>query len=243
MSIGVDLEKDLLINMRELSAAEQDEIRIFSAIYINQYEKIKADKIQALENSISEQIKFYGKKKENYEIDIKQILENYAKNMDVIIGQYNQYFCAILKDLQDIQNNQKIAFANEKICIRSKDEGRRVAVEQKIINYEIVIEECKRQLEICKLQLKDKLEEIFSTKDKQLSKGKTNVFHKFGNLFSGKSKVENFVIKTSYKEMEDLLVRVVEDVKKIEEEMIKNIAIIKDAITQTQTSFNEMIEG
>ena len=163
--------------------------------------------------------------------------------MDVIIGQYNQYFCAILKDLQDIQNNQKIAFANEKICIRSKDEGRRVAVEQKIINYEIVIEECKRQLEICKLQLKDKLEEIFSTKDKQLSKGKTNVFHKFGNLFSGKSKVENFVIKTSYKEMEDLLVRVVEDVKKIEEEMIKNIAIIKDAITQTQTSFNEMIEG
>lgn len=243
MSIGVDLEKDLLINMRELSAAEQDEIRIFSAIYINQYEKIKADKIQALENSISDQIKFYGKKKENYEIDIKQILENYAKNMDVIIGQYNQYFCAILKDLQDIQNNQKIAFANEKICIRSKDEGRRVAVEQKIINYEIVIEECKRQLEICKLQLKDKLEEIFPTKDKQLSKGKTNVFHKFGNLFSGKSKVENFVIKTSYKEMEDLLARVVEDVKKIEEEMIKNIAIIKDAITQTQTSFNEMIEG
>lgn len=243
MSIGVDLEKDLLTNMRELSAAEQDEIRIFSAMYINQYEQIKADRIQALENSISEQIKFYGKKKENYETDMKQILENYAKNMDVIIGQYNQYFCAVLKDLQDIQNNQKIAFANEKICIRSKDEVRRVAVEQKIINYEIVIGECKRQLEACKLQLKVKMEEIFPAKDKQLSKGKASFLHKFGNLFSGKSKVENFVIKTSYKEMENLLTTVVEEVKKIEDEMIKNLAIIKDAIAQTQTSFNEMIEG
>ena len=243
MSIGVDLEKDLLTNMRELSAAEQDEIRIFSAMYINQCEQMKAEKIQALENSLGEQIKFYGKKKENYDIDVKQILENYAKNMDVIIGQYNQYFCAILKDLQDIQNNQKIAFANEKICICSKEEKRREAVEQKIINYEIVLGECKRQLDDCKLQLKAKMEEIFPAKDKQLSKGKASFFHKFGNLFSGKSKVENFVIKASYKEMEDLLARVVEDVKKIEEEMIKNIAIIKDAIAQTQNSINEIIDG
>ena len=65
MSIGVDLEKELLTNMQDLTTAEQDAIRIFSAMYVNSYENIKLTKIQSLENSIAEQIKFYGKKKDN----------------------------------------------------------------------------------------------------------------------------------------------------------------------------------
>ncbi len=243
MSIGVDLEKELLTNMQDLTTAEQDAIRIFSAMYVNSYENIKLTKIQSLENSIAEQIKFYGKKKDDYSASIQPIIDSYTQNIDFIIKQYNTYFCAILNDLQETQNNQKIAFMNEKMCISSKDETKRIAVEQKIMNYEIVLGECRRQLEQCKMQMESKLNEIFYEKDKQLSTGKVSVFQKIMNIFSGKSKVENFVIHSLSVEMNELSTKVNEEVEKLADEMIKNIAIIKDAMMQTQENFSNMLEG
>ena len=61
MNTKVDLENELVNNLQELTTAEQDELRVVSSVYMGEYEKLKADKIKSFQNSLYEQIKFYGK--------------------------------------------------------------------------------------------------------------------------------------------------------------------------------------
>lgn len=243
MNIEIDLEKELMTYLKELTENEQKSIRVFSAMYVNSYEKLKKGKLDSLNKSITEQIQFYGRKKEQYTEKISEIVEKYSNLIDEIIRQYNIWFCTIIAKLQENQNNQKIAIVNEKISISSDDEIKRIASEQKNNNYEIIIEECKKQAKECKTIMENKLNEFFYNKDNGLSLGKTNIFQKIINIFTGKSKVENFVIKSLELEINELSERINNEVQKINNETINNIAIIEDAIMQTQNVFSRMIKG
>ena len=145
--------------------------------------------------------------------------------------------------LQDTQNNQKIAIVNIKFSITLKDEVKRKASESKKENYEIVMQECVRQLSSCKDEMAHKINEIFLSKDKQLSTGKQSIFEKIKNCFLGKQKIENFVIQPVEVELIRLEDTLSSELANINEETIMNIAVIKDARMQTQTIFNNMLKG
>ena len=241
MNIEADLEKELMTYLKELTDNEQNSIRVFSAMYMNSYEKIKNEKIKSLDKSMTEQIKFYGGKKDHYLTKINEITEKYSNLIDEIINSYNTWFCAIISNLQKNQNNQKIAIVNEKISIGSEDEKKRIASEYKVNNYEIIIQECKKQAKDCKNNMENKLNGIFYNKDNGLSLGKVNFLQKIINIFTSKSKIEKFVIKSQEFEIEKLSEKINNEVQEIGKETINQIAIIEDAIMQTQNIFSNML--
>lgn len=242
MKVSPNLEKEFISTLRELNNKEQDAIRIFSAIYVNSYENLKRDKAESLEKSITEQIKFYGRKKDEYLLTINQMVEQYTELMERVISSYNIYFCVLLNKLQDAYNNQKIAMTNAKLSIDSDNEVKKAASEYKVNNYEIVIQECKRQLEECKMNMEKNLNEIFYSRDKGLSLGKVNILQKIINLLTGKAKVNNFVILSLNREMEELETIVNRENERIEQKTMNRVAMIEDAILQTQTIFNNMLK-
>lgn len=237
-----NLEKEFMTNLRELTDNEQDATKVFSAMYINSYEKIKSEKLESLNKSIIGQIEFYGRKKNEYSSDMEIISNKYSEAIDKIIGEYNTWFCAILNKLQEAYNNQKIAMTNVKLSIDLNNEVKKAASEYKINNYEIVEQECKSQLKECKEKMENKLNEIFYSRDKSLSTGKNNIFQKIINIFSGKSKVNNFVINSLNKELDELNKKVDNECERINTETINKIAVIEDAILQTQTIFKNMLK-
>lgn len=243
MNAKVDLENELLNNLQELTNAEQDELRVVSSVYMDQYERLKAQKIKSFQNSLYEQIKFYGKNPDLYEKQINQFLQKYENMLDLLIKEYNTRFIAVNNELQDTQNNQKIAIVNIKFSITLKDEIKRKASESKKDNYEIVMQECVKQLSSCKDEMVGKINEIFLNKDKQLSIGKQSIWEKVKNRFLGKQKIESFVIQPVEVELIRLEDTIHNELTNINEETIMNIAVIKDARMQTQKIFNNMLKG
>lgn len=242
MSINPSLEKELMNDLRELNQNEQDAIRVFYAMYENSCEKLKNEKLESLEKSLIEQIKFYGRKKDEYSEDIRQITEKYTSLIEQMAQAYHTWLGAIILDLQDVYNNQKIAIANAKVSIGLSHEGKKLASEEKINNYEIVAQECKRQMADCKDKMNSHLNEIFYEKDKSLSTKKGNIFQKFMNIFSGKSKVNHFVIAAMNQEINDLEDKVKAECENMENWVIEQIAMLENAILQTQELFNNRLK-
>ena len=172
------LEEELMNNLRELTNDEQDQIKVFSAMYLKSNENIKKEKVESLEKSIIGQIEFYGRKKSNYSESIEQICNKYAVSIDKIIEQYDIWYCAILDKIQESYNNQKITITNTKISIDTENELNYVASDNKVTNYEIVIQECKKQLRECKSGMESKLNDLFFSRDKSLAVRKANIFQK-----------------------------------------------------------------
>ncbi len=243
MNTKVSLENELVNNLQELTTAEQDELRVVSSVYIDEYEKLKTEKIKSFENNLYEQIRFYGKNPDLYQKQINGFLKKYEAMLDLLIKEYNTRFIAVNNELQDTQNNQKIAIVNIKFSITFNDEIKRKASESKKDNYEIVMQECVRQLSSCKDEMIGKINEIFYNKDKQLSTGKQSIFEKMKNRFFGKQKIENFVIQPVEIELVRLEDTINNELTNINEETVMNIAVIKDARMQTQKIFNNMLKG
>ena len=237
-----ELEIELMQDLKELSNREQDEIKIYSALFINTCENLEKKKVNLLEKSISNQIKFYGRRIENYSQEIQDILNRYQSLFEKISNIYITWFVAILKDLQNTYDNQKIAITNCKTSIDFMNEVKKEALMYKIDNYEDVIQECKRQLKNCRNDMKNELNETFYNKTNALSVRKPNIFQKILNLFVGKNKVKNFVIDSLNVEINQLEETVNSKVQKIEDEVVNNVAIIEDAIIQTKTIYKDMLE-
>ena len=242
MDTEFNLERKLVSELNELSYAEEKEIKITSSIYIDEYEELKNEKINSFKNSVNDQIRFYGRNPSEYAKEIENLTKKYSELINMIIKEYNTRFIAINNELQDTQSNQKIAIVNIKFGIKFKDDVKIRASENKKDNYEIVLGECSRQLDSCKDEMIQKVNEIFYSKDKQLSLPKTSILEKIKNIFTGKAKVENFLLNSVEVELNQLENSVSTELKNVSEETILNLAIIKDARQQTQEIFNEMLK-
>ena len=242
MDDKIALEKELVSEMTELTDSEEKEIKVISSIYINEYQELKNQKIDSFSRSIKQQIAFYGRDPYEYIKQIDKLTEKYSKLVDLMIKEYNTRYIAINNELQDTQSNQKIAIVNIKFGIRLKDDKKIKASQNKKENYEIILGECSRQLEGCKDEMVKKVNEIFYNKDKQLSINKFNIFERIKNIFTGKSKVENFLLQSLEVELEQLEDSVSNELKNVSKQTIFNLAIIKDARIQTQKIFNEMLK-
>ena len=243
MSTKAEMEKDLMINLHNLSSFEQNEFKILIAIYTTLYENLKKDKINDFKNSIESQIKFYSGKLSDYSDKISQVVSKYELLINKILIEYNTRFIALMNEIQNTESNQKIAITNMKLSIELKSEKKYNAVNVKRNNYEIVLQECFNQLENCKYELKNKLNEIFYNRNNQLAIKKNNIFQKIINLFTGKQNIDKFVFDAVDMEIKKLEETVENEIYKINIETIQNVAIIKNAQMQTQNIFNQMLRG
>ena len=235
-----ELEKNLMENIRELSNIEQQEIKVYIAEIINLSEKIKKEKIQMLEKSIAQQIRFYGKKEDVYKKEIENIVKKYENLIQKVNDLYIVWFLAIISELQKIYDNQKISMTNCKLAIDIEDEIKKTASEYKINNYEIVIKECKKQLKDCKISMNYKINEMFCNKLNPLCERKNNIFEKIINIFVGKSKIKKFVIDSFNFEINKIEKEINNQTQAINEETVKNVAKVEDGIIQTEKVFKNM---
>lgn len=240
--MGVNLEKELVANLNELTGSEQDAIKVFSALYINSCQNLKNEKIALFDENLTQEIEFYGRKREKYLEEIHQMLAQYAELLDAVIRQYDTWVCAVIMDLQKAYNQQKVAIVDVKRSIGLQNKTRRKASEQKMSHYEIVIGECKKQLQDCKWGMENKMNELFSCEEKQLSVVNTNILQKVINLFIGKSRVEQFVIERKQLELEELSMRVKQTCEEIQQETIAQVAIIEDVMQQVQNVFKRALK-
>lgn len=242
MKIKSSLEKKLMTELMNLSNYQQDALKVFVVLHLNACEQFRREKEETFKRLIVERIKFYGRQLGKYESRVDELLKSYSSMIDDVMAEYNRWFCVVVGELQDTWNNQLIAISNCKISIEQEKVRKQLAATSKRQNYEIVIQECWRQLEACSIEMDQKLNEIFYDNDKALSSEKVNIFHKFMNIFTGKSKVENFVFNSLKTELERQK-KVVEETKiSLQEEIVHNVAIIKDAQMQTQRIFKEIME-
>lgn len=237
------LESKLMKSLKALSEAETNAIKILIAMHINRCNKIKKEKNKSFYDGITGQINFYGRTTREYQLQIDNFEKKYSELINTIIDKYDTKFETIINELQSCQNNQKVAIANSKICIDADNLERLKASIEKKNNYEIIIQECVRQLNECEDEMTQKINEIFYNKNNALTIGKQSVFQRFINIFTGKSKVEKFVINSTKNELEQLDNIVQNEVNKIDKKAIFDIAIIKDAQIKTQNIFNKKVVG
>lgn len=232
------LQGELMIKLCELADIEQNELKIAIALYISQYEKYREEKLIDFEKSIEQQILFHGKIKDKQAIRIKELVQKYNELIEKVIVEYNTRFIAIMNEINDTQANHKISMTNLKLSMDFKSDKRKEAAKVKKSNYEIVLQECFRQLSECPSELINKLNQIFRGQSNQLMLKKESFFEKIMYAFSKKR-----VFQKLMKELENLEEQVMKELKLVNQDTIQNIAIIKDAQIQTQDVFNRMLEG
>ena len=236
------LEQDLITNLKELTNLEQNEIKVQSALFMNYCTNLKKAKLEALEENITNQILFYGKKVEKYRKQINLILTDYENMIDQIQNLYTSRLIAIIQKLQGLYDNQKISITNCKIAIDCKDVVKLAASEYKVDNYETLIRECKNQILECINNMEIDISQIFYNQNTAISIKKANLFQKIINLFLGKNKVGNFVLNPLNLEIEQIGSNLPNETTRIEADTLNNIAVLEDGILQTKTIFKDMLE-
>ena len=213
-------------------------MKISIALYVSQYEKCREEKLADFQKSMEQQLLFYGKIKAEQAIRIKELVQKYNELIEKVIVEYNTRFIAIMNEINDTQANHKISMTNMKLSMDFKSDKRKEATKVKKSNYEIVLQECFRQLAECPSELMSKLNQIFRGQSNQLMLKNLSFFEKLKYVFSKKR-----VFQKTMKELEILEEQVTEELKLVNQDTIQNIAIIKDAQIQTQDVFNRMLKG
>ena len=238
----ISLEKDFISVLKELNTLEQDQIKIYSAMFTNSCTNCRDSKINSLSENIYSQIKLYGKSPNKYADKINDILSKYTNLIEQIINQYVTRFIAIINELQKVYSNQKISITNCQLALNAENEVKLSASEYKIDNYEILIQECKNQLIKCQNNMENEINNLFYDKRNSLITKKSNIFQKFLNLFNGNKKVVDFVFNPLNNEIFNLQDAVNNRLQTISDETLDDISIIEDGILKTREIFKNMLK-
>ncbi len=238
----ISLEKDFISTLKELNTIEQDQIKIYSAIFTNTCRSCKEKKINFLAENIYNQITFNGKNPEKYSNRIDGLVSEYNNLIEQILNLYITRFIAILNELQNVYNNQKISITNCKLALDAENEVKLSASEYKIDNYEILIQECKSQLAECKTDMENEINNIFHDIGTSLITKKSNIFQKFFNLINGNKKIVNSVFNPLNNEMHILQDVINNQAQSISNKTLNNIAIIEDGLIKAREIFKNMLK-
>lgn len=238
----ISLEKDFILALKELSTIEQDQIKIYSALFTNSCKNLKDKKMNSLSENIYGQIKFYGKNPNKYTKKINNIMSEYSNLMEQILNLYITKFITIINELQNVYNNQKISITNCKLALEKKNEVKLSASEYKIDNYELLIQECKNQLIECKEDMEKDMNNLFYTKGISLAVKKNNIFQKFLHLFNGNKKITNFVFDPLSVKISSLNNSVATQSQAINDKTLHDVSIIEDGIIKAREIFSNMLK-
>lgn len=244
--------------LSELNDLEITKSKLLTAIFMKTVQRVMDRKMQALEANFEEQAEFYGQDLSDYQEIYDEIRAKYEEQLTQIINQYNQLFMNMQLELQEAECNQKIAITNFKKSSDIKTEAKGVSKKQlvkeyqkkmlaclqKKDNYDVIIEECEKELTQCASQAERKLNSLFGDKGSQISLKEEGMFAKFlnkiKNIFTGKTKFHTYCIEPIHVELEMRENKLPDVMKSIYQEMIYFVAKMRQAKEETNAIFENM---
>lgn len=248
----------IIEKLTDLNQLEKDKAKVMAEIYLKTTQKIVTQKVKSLEENFKDQAKFYGQNLKNYEEIYQKILTKYQEQLEQIINKYNEFYINAQLELQEAECNQKIAITNWK---KSMDNNKKVedsnleeayqkkikACIQKKTNYDVIIQECEKELIACADKMENQVNHLFGDKSSQVSVKDEGAFAKFihsiVNRFNGANKFNMYVIEPLNVEMEVMDGKLPDIQNNIKENTINFVAKIKQAKDETNKIFNNMLEG
>ena len=249
----------LMDKLTQLHELEQKKAQILAAIFTKTTKEIMDKKVQSLQVNFEEQAKFYGQNLERYEDIFDQILLKYKKQLSPIIDKYNGFYINMQLELQEAECNQKIAITNLKKSFDIKQElshkagseiiaeynRKIVACMQKKENYDVIIEECEKEIEECSKNMQDKIDDLFSDKLSQVSiKGKSSFgkfISKIKNKLTGARKFNRYVVEPICVELEIMDNKLPDIIDNIKQDTVQFVAKMKQAKDETNQIFENTI--
>ena len=249
----------IIDKLTKLNELEMNKAKILTAIFIKSTKEIVNRKVYALKFNFEEQAKYYDQNIERYSDIYEQILKRYKEQLFQIVGKYDALFINMQLELQEAECNQKIAITNlkksfdikEEINNRAQNEvieeyKRKIdACFQKKINYDIIIEECEKELNNCAKNMENLINNLFSDKSSQISfKEEGNfkkIVNKIINKFTGETKFNTYVIEPINIELEMMDTKLPDITENIKNETVNFVARIRQAKEETNTIFENMI--
>lgn len=250
----------LIDELAKLNELEINKTKVLTAIFSKTIQEIKLKKIQSLQSNFEEQAKFYGQYLEDYDEIYKEMLSRYEEQLDKITEKYNELYINMQLELQEAECNQKIAITNLKKSfdikqklsdtlqndLREEYAKKMIACMQKKINYDIIIDECERELNKCASNMEKKINALFSDKSSQISLQEESALKKFvnkiKNIFTGASKFNTYVIEPINVELEMMDSKLPDITNEIHQETVNFVAKMKQAKDETNQIFKKMIQ-
>lgn len=254
-----NLEKMLFNKLKKLNEIEQNKSRILTTIFIKTTKNLKKQKIKALEDNILSQADFYNQDIDKYNEFYNDVISKYTNQLSQIINIYTELFINIQMELQEAECNQKIAITNIKKSIDIKNslpktssietmESYRKKIDacmQKKLNYDIIIENCEKELEQCSENLVGHINLLFGDKSSQVTikdeEGFKKFINKVINRFTGANKFNTYVITPTNIEVETRDNKLPMLSGEIKDKTINFVAKIKQAKDETNKIFEKMI--
>lgn len=249
----------LIDELAKLNELEINKTKVLTAIFSKTIQEIKQKKIQSLQSNFEEQAMFYGQYLEDYDEVYKEMLSRYEEQLDKITEKYNELYINMQLELQEAECNQKIAITNLKKSfdikqslsdvlqndLREEYAKKMIACMQKKINYDIIIDECERELNKCASNMEKRINTLFSDKSSQISLQEESAFNKFfnkiKNIFTGASKFNTYVIEPINVELEMMDSKLPDITNEIHQETVNFVAKMKQAKDETNQIFKNMI--
>ena len=254
-----NLEKMLINKLKKLNEIEQNKSRVLTAIFIKTANELKNQKIKAMQDNILNQADFYNQDINKYDKFYNEVMNKYTNQLSQIINIYTELFINIQMELQEAECNQKIAITNVKKSIDMKNslsesspieiiENYRKKIDacmQKKYNYDIIIENCEKELEQCSEKMIAHINLLFGDKSSQVSlrneEGFMKYINKFINRFTGANKFNTYVITPTNIEVETRDNNLPILSGEIKDKTIDFVAKIKQAKDETNKIFDKMI--
>lgn len=116
-----NIGSQLMQEIKNLSELEVQKLEIQLAKFNKEIETYYEGKISSIEENINSQIKFYGKKAEEYIEKKDNILNEYREEFQKSYDIRKEQFFNIQAEIQELESNQKIALANFKKVAEDKN--------------------------------------------------------------------------------------------------------------------------
>jgi len=249
----------LIDKLAELNRLEIDKAKVLNAIFQKTTKDTMDKKIESLKSNFEEQAEFYNQNLADYDEVYKQIVEKYTNQLTQIIKKYNELFINMQLELQEAECNQKIAITNLKKSFDIKEKlsdsnqiemleeysKKLIACMQKKSNYDIIINECEKELDKCASNTESKINALFADKSSQISlkeeSGFAKLINKIRNFFTGETKFNKYVVEPMNVELEMMENKLPDIINEIHQETICFVAKMKQAKDETNKIFENMI--
>ncbi len=242
-----DIHEKIGTIIKNLYDVQNDKLLLWSVIYEKKCQELLENKLSQFKEYLDGQSKFYKINKEKYRDKFDELVSAYKNKMTRIFMQYTKYYIYVQDETVVAKSNQNIAIANlvssnrNKIravslnndILIQKADRKIFATAQKKLNYDIVLDECTKRLEMCMLNTFDAINEIFSISNNQISNYNSGMFNKIkhflGITFYGDKKFNKYVLDNLNVMFE-----------KLEEKTISKILEIKLATIAFHSQINKV---
>lgn len=256
---NVKVNDDMLVLITELTGLEQNKLMLLSTIYTRKIKEIKKEKIDEFRKYLLDEIVFYKRNLDKYNLQIDEYVETYEKKINEVIEQFEILYKYLQNEIVFAQTNQKIAVANfvaskrgldkatadNNIALIEKSNKKIFATAQKKLNYDIVIDECTIKLKQCIDDTVDAIDDLFDiSSDKLLisPKGIINkIKYNFMITFNGKKSFEKNVILPLEIKLKNIRKTVMETISETKFEIIACTSQLEKMRNDINCSFNEIL--